>query len=332
MPEKEDAVGGRRQDDDEFGFIARHLRPLARGNGAALDLADDAALLEPAVGMQLAIAKDALVEGVHFFSHDPVGQIAQKLLRTNLSDMAAMGATPGGYLLALMRPKRLPPAWLERFCQGLAEDQAAFGITLLGGDTVVTSGPLTLSATMLGEVPRGQALRRGRARAGDDIYVSGTLGDAALGLMVLKGRLSPPMNASTYLIQRYRLPEPRIELGEALRGLAHAAIDISDGLVADLGHILDVSGQGAVIHAHHLPMSKAAASQRGGAEAALSGGDDYELLFTAHPEQRPAIRAIGQDLGLPLTVIGQIVEEPGLEILDAEGRPLAIDAGGFRHF
>jgi thiamine-monophosphate kinase len=321
-----------RQAKGEFAFIERHLRPLAVGNQGALDLADDAALLEPAAGMQLVIAKDALVEGVHFLPHDPAGDIAQKLLRTNLSDMAAMGATPGGYLLALMRPKRLPPEWLERFCQGLALDQATFGITLLGGDTVVTPGPMTLSATMLGETPRGQALRRAGARVGDDIYISGTLGDSALGLQVLQGRLSPPMTASQYLIERYRRPIPRVELGEALRGLAHAAIDISDGLLADLGHVLDVSEVGAVIHVHHLPMSQAAASQRGSLDAALAGGDDYELLFTAHPEQRPAIRAIGQELSLPLTVIGQIVETPGLEVLDADGRPLRLDVSGWQHF
>jgi len=318
--------------EGEFAFIERYLRPLAGGRPSALDLADDAALLEPAAGMQLVIAKDALVEGVHFLPHDPAGEIAQKLLRTNLSDMAAMGAKPGGYLLALMLPKRLPSEWLERFCQGLAEDQALFGVTLLGGDTVSTPGPLALSVTMLGETPRGQALRRGGARVGDDIYVSGTLGDAALGLQVLQGRLSPPMTASEFLIQRYRLPVPRTELGEALRGLAHAAIDISDGLLADLGHVLEVSGRGAVIYAHHLPISKAAASQRGNLEAAFAGGDDYELLFTAHPEQHPAIRAIGQELALPLTVIGQITEEPGLDVLDANGHPLSIDGLGWQHF
>jgi thiamine-monophosphate kinase len=316
----------------EFAFIAQHLRPLAAGFPGALDLADDAALLEPTAGMQLVLAKDALVEGVHFLAHDPVEQIAQKLLRVNLSDMAAMGATPRGYLLALMRPKRLPPEWLSRFCQGLAEDQAAFGLTLLGGDTVVTPGPLTLSVTMFGEVPRGQAMRRQGARAGDDIYVSGTLGNSALGLMVLQGRLSPPMTASNFLIQRYRLPEPRIGLGEALRGVAHAAIDISDGLVADLGHVLETSNLGAEIHTHHIPLSKAAASQRGALEAALTGGDDYELLFTAHPEQRPAIQAIGEQQSLPLTVIGRINQGRDLDVFDAGGLPVVIDEAGWQHF
>ncbi|MEM8949802.1 MAG: thiamine-phosphate kinase [Pseudomonadota bacterium] len=327
MPDPELAAG-----EGEFGFIARHLRPLAAGHPGALDLADDAALLEPTAGAQMVLAKDALVEGVHFLPHDKADHIAQKALRVNLSDMAAMGATPRGYLLALMRPQRLPPEWLGRFSQGLGLDQAAYGVTLLGGDTVVTPGPLSLSITMLGEAPRGQVLRRSGARSGDDIYVSGTLGGAALGLQVLQGRLSTSMSASEFLIKRYRLPEPRLGLGEALRGVAHAAIDISDGLVADLGHVLEASGKGAEIHTDRIPLSQAAAPLRGALEAALAGGDDYELLFTAHPEQRPAIQAISQQLSLSLTVIGQITDGEQLDILDVNGRPLAIDGTGWRHF
>jgi thiamine-monophosphate kinase len=318
--------------EDEFTFIARHLRPLAAGHAGALELRDDAAIVEPTAGMQLVLAKDALVEGVHFLPHDSAEHVAQKALRVNLSDMAAMGATPRGYLLALMRPKRLPPEWLGRFSHGLAQDQAAFGITLLGGDTVVTPGPLTLSVTMLGEAPRGQTLRRSGARVKDDIYVSGTLGGAALGLNVLQGRLSPPISASEFLIRRYRLPEPRIELGEALRGVAHAAIDISDGLLADLGHILGTSGKGAEIHTDRIPISQAAAPHRGALEAALTGGDDYELLFTADPEQRPAIQAISEQLSLPLTLIGHITESAELTVLDANGHPFATDRTGWRHF
>ena len=318
--------------EGEFEFIARHLRPLAAGFAGALDLTDDAALLEPAAGMQLVLAKDALVEGVHFFAHDPAEQVAQKLLRVNLSDMAAMGATAKGYLLALMRSQNLSREWLLRFTQGLGEDQAAFGLVLMGGDTVVTPGPLSFSVTMLGEVPRGQALKRGGARGGDDIYVSGLLGDAALGLAVLQGHLSPPMSASNFLIERYRLPRPRLGLGEALRGVAHAAIDISDGLVADLSHVLTASGVGAEIGTHLIPLSKAAANQRGALSAALSGGDDYELLFTAAPEQRPAIQAIGEQLRLPLTPIGSVNETGALKIVDQDGSPVFIDGGGWQHF
>ena len=327
MPDPEFAAG-----EGEFAFIARHLRPLAADHSGALDLADDAALLESTAGMQLVMAKDALVESVHFLPHDSAEHVAQKALRVNLSDMAAMGATPRGYLLALMRPKRLPPEWLGRFSHGLAQDQATFGITLLGGDTVVTPGPLSLSVTMLGEVPRGQALRRTGARVGDDIYVSGTLGGAAFGLQLLQGRLSTSMSASDFLIRRYRLPEPRISLGEALRGVAHAAIDISDGLIADLGHVLQVSGKAAEIHTDRIPLSQAVAPLRGALEAALTGGDDYELLFTAHPEQRPAIQAIGEQLSLSLTVIGRITEGEGLDILDAQGRPITIEGTGWQHF
>ncbi len=318
--------------DGEFAFIARHLKPLAIGFAGALHLADDAALLEPTEGMQLVLAKDALVEGVHFFAHDPAEQIAQKLLRVNLSDMAAMGATPKGYLLALMRSQNLPEEWLARFTHGIAEDQATFGLVLMGGDTVVTPGPLSFSVTMLGEVPRGQALRRDGARPGDDIYVSGMLGDAALGLAVLQGRLSPPMTASNFLIERYRLPRPRVGLGEALRGVAHAAIDISDGLVADLGHVLTASNLGAEIGTHLIPLSRAAANQRGALEAALTGGDDYELLFTAHPEQRPAIQAIGEQQNLPLTPIGSVNETGFLKIFDQDGHPVTIEGGGWQHF
>ncbi len=318
--------------EGEFDFIANHLRPLAGGFAGALDLKDDAAILEPTAGMQLVIAKDVLVEGVHFFAHDPAEQIAKKVLRVNISDMAAMGATPRGYLLGLMRSQSLSKEWLWRFTEGLGEDQAAFGLVLMGGDTVVTPGPLSFSVTMLGEVPRGQALRRDGARPGDDLYVSGTLGDSALGLAVLLGRLSPPMTASNHLVERYRLPRPRVKLGEALRGIAHAAIDISDGLAADLGHVLTASEVGAEIGTHRLPLSKAVASQRGALEAALSGGDDYELLFTAHPEQAPAIQAISKELDLPLSAIGQINETGDLKIVDEDGRPVTIDVGGWQHF
>jgi thiamine-monophosphate kinase len=318
--------------EGEFDFIARYLRPLAAGQPGALNLADDAALLEPAPGMQLVVAKDALVENVHFLSHDPAEQIAQKLLRVNLSDLAAMGAAPIGYLLAFARPKVVPPEWLARFTSGLAADQETFGLDLLGGDTVVTPGPMMLSVTILGEVPRGQALRRSGARAGDDIYVSGTLGDAALGLKVLQGRLSPPMTASEHLIARYRLPQPRLALGMALRGLAHAAIDVSDGLLQDLGHILETSGRGAEVWREDLPLSTAAAHQRGAVEAAMTGGDDYELLFTAHPEQRPAIQAIAHQLDLALTPIGSVIEEQALHLLDGNGRPVPLPGGGWQHF
>jgi thiamine-monophosphate kinase len=317
--------------EGEFEFIARRLRPLATARGA-LDLTDDAALLDPAPGHQLVLTKDAMVAGVHFLEGDPPGQIAQKLLRVNLSDLAAMGAAPLGYLLALARAKGISDAWLAEFCAGLAADNAAFKISLLGGDTVATPGPLTLSLTAIGEVPAGAALLRRGAKPGDDVWVSGTLGDGASGLKVLQGALEVADAARDWLLDRCRLPRPRLALGEALRGIASAAIDISDGLVADLGHILDVSGVGAEVHADALPLSAAARDLPGARDAALSGGDDYELLFTAPPERRTDIEALARRLGLPLTRIGAIRAELGLHVLDEKGQELPVRKAGWQHF
>jgi thiamine-monophosphate kinase len=317
--------------EGEFEFIARRLRPLATARGA-LGLTDDAALLDPVPGRQLVLTKDAMVAGVHFLPDDPPGQIAQKLLRVNLSDLAAMGATPLGYLLALARSGDIADEWLAAFCTGLAADNAAFGIALLGGDTVATPGPLTLSLTAIGEVPAGAALLRAGARPGEDVWVSGTLGDAALGLKVLRGESEVADAARAWLIERYRLPQPRLALGQALRGIASAAIDISDGLVADLGHILEVSGAGAEVHAAALPLSAAARDLPGARDAALSGGDDYELLFTAPPQHRVEIEALARQLDLPLTRIGAIRVDPGLLVLDQKGQELRVRKAGWQHF
>jgi thiamine-monophosphate kinase len=273
-----------------------------------------------------------MVAGVHFLPEDPAGQIAQKLLRVNLSDLAAMGATPCGYLLALALSKEIDDDWLARFCAGLAADNAEFEVSLLGGDTVSTPGPLTLSLTAIGEVPEGAALRRGGAKAGDDIWVSGTLGDGALGLKVLRGELEVTEDAAAYLIERYRLPRPRLALGEALRGIASAAIDVSDGLVADLGHILEVSEVGAELRADMLPFSPAARDLPGVRDAALAGGDDYELLFTVPPNRRAEIQRLSHKLGLPLTRIGAIRTEAGLQVLDETGREISVSRAGWQHF
>jgi thiamine-monophosphate kinase len=317
--------------EGEFAFIARRLRPLATRSGA-LDLTDDAALLDPSPGRQLVLAKDAMVAGVHFLDDDPPGQIAQKLLRVNLSDLAAMGAAPLGYLLALARSKAIADDWLAAFCAGLAADNAEYEVALLGGDTVSTPGPLTLSLTAIGEVPKGAALLRRGARPGDDLWVSGTLGDAALGLKVLQGEIDPPDDARAHLIERYRLPRPRLALGQALRGVASAAIDISDGLVADLGHVLEVSGVGADLHADVLTLSAAARGLPAARDAALAGGDDYELLFTAPPVRRAEIDALSRRLDLPLTRVGEIKTDPELRILDAKGRKVESRSTGWQHF
>jgi thiamine-monophosphate kinase len=314
--------------EGEFEFIARRLRPLASAPGA-LALVDDAALLEPRLDMQLVLTKDAMVAGVHFLRDDPPSQIAQKLLRVNLSDLAAMGAAPIGYLLALARPRAIEDDWLTAFCAGLADDNAAFEVSLLGGDTVSTSGPMTLSLTAIGEVPKGKALLRSGARAGDDIWVSGTLGGAALGLAVLRGELKVAEPVRSHLVERYRLPRPRLALGQALRGLAHAAIDISDGLLADLGHVAEASAVGAEVRADLLPLS---ADLPGAQDAALSGGDDYELLFMAPKPHRHAIERLAQKLALPLTRIGEMQTAAGIRVLDAAGAEIHPMRSGWQHF
>ena len=317
--------------ESEFEFIARRLRPLATAHGA-LDLSDDAALLDPSPGREVVLAKDAMVAGVHFLRSDPPGQIARKLLRVNLSDLAAMGAAPLGYLLALARPHEITDDWLGEFCAGLAADNAEFRIALLGGDTVSTPGPLTLSLTVVGEVPTGTALLRGGATAGDEVWVSGTLGDAALGLKVLQGVLAVAEPARAFLVERYRLPQPRLALGDALRGIASAAIDISDGLIADLGHILEVSGVGAELRADALPLSASARELPGACDAALAGGDDYELLFTAPAERQAGIAALAGPLKLPLTRIGAIRAGSDLSIIDASGQAVVPPSRGWQHF
>jgi len=216
----------------EFEFIARLLKPLA-GHEAALGLADDAAILEPSPAKSLVLTKDMLVEGVHYLAGDPPGDIAAKALRVNLSDLAAMGATPVAYLMGISRNERQGLSWMEQFVEGLARDQATFGLSLIGGDTTATPGPMTISITALGEVPSGRALRRNGAQPGDVVLVSGTIGDACLGLGVARGEIEG--DADGFLLGRYRLPTPRLPLAPLLSRYAHAAIDVSDGLVADLG-------------------------------------------------------------------------------------------------
>lgn len=315
----------------EFALIDELLKPLARGFPGALGLTDDAALVDVPEGRSLVIAKDAIVAGVHFFADDPADAVAQKLLRVNLSDLAAMGATPLAYLTVIARPRDLPDSWLEGLARGLARDQAHFALALIGGDIVSTPGPLLLSCTILGLVEQGRALRRSAAQPGDVIWVSGTLGDAALGLRVIKG-LAATEDEAFYLIERYRRPEPRLALGQRLCGLAHAAIDVSDGLLADLGHILEESKLGGRIEAERLPVSAVAHGMPGWQEAALGGGDDYELVFTAPEAATPAIERLAGELALQLTSIGRIVEGRGLELVDAKGARLAVEGHGWRHF
>ena len=326
-----------RKPPGEFALIARYFAPLAKGYPGALDLTDDAALVEIDPGCRLVVTADALVAGVHFLADDPPDLVAKKTLRVNLSDLAAMGARPFAYMLTMALPTDTAADWLERFAAGLAADQETFGLSLVGGDTVATTGPVSLSVTALGQVPVGAELRRSAAQAGDAVFVSGTVGDAALGLRILRGEVGGLASTERdHLVRRYRLPEPRLNLGSRLAGLARAAIDVSDGLVADLGHICAASGLAAVIEAAQLPLSAAArtALERdpGLMKAVLTGGDDNELLFTVPEDDRDRVRALADEIGLPLTQIGGIVEGSGVKVVDAAGAEIALGQGGWRHF
>ncbi len=301
----------------EFGLIARHFAPLA-GPGA-LGLLDDAAIIPGPAGSDLVLAADALVAGVHFLPDDPPETLGRKALRVNLSDLAAMGAAPLGYLLTLALPPGTGEAWLTAFAAGLAEDQAIFGLQVLGGDTVSTPGPLSLSLTIIGQVPAGAAIRRAGARPGDDVWVSGRIGDGWLGLRAARGAWSDPDGR---LARRYRLPEPRLETGRALRGVARAMMDVSDGLLQDLGHLCRAGGCATVVEAARIPVSDAAAP----IGALATGGDDYELLLAAAPEHAARCAALG------LTRIGRFTEgPPRVTMVDEEGRDITPDRLGWSH-
>ena len=322
---------------DEFGLIARFFAPLAATEPGALGLTDDAAVLGLPAGSRLVAATDALVAGVHFLADDPPGDIARKLMRVNLSDLAAMGAVPRAVLLAAVFPRGTNETWLEAFSAGLAADVREFGAPLVGGDTVATDGPLTLALTVLGTVDQRGALTRAGAKAGDDVYVSGTIGDAVLGLKLLNGELGGVEgDRRAALIARYRVPIPRLALGRALVGIANACIDISDGLLADLGHICDCSGLGAQIRAASVPLSPAAreavAADRDLLAVMLGGGDDYELTFTAPPSARAAVEEAAASAGAPVARIGTMIQGEGVELTDAAALGLVFGKRGFSHF
>ena len=307
----------------EFSLIARHFRQLA-GEGA-LGLLDDAALLTPTPGTELVLAADAMVAGVHFLPDDPPGTIGRKLLRVNLSDLAAMGADPLGYLMTVALPQGTQDDWVRDFAAGLLDDQGAFGLTVLGGDTVSTPGPLTLSLTILGTVPRGQALRREGALPGDDLWVSGRIGDGYLGLRAARGQIVDPGGV---LATRYRLPEPRLALGRALRGLAHAAMDVSDGLLQDLSHLCRAGGCAAEVEGPAVPVSDTKAPL----SALVTGGDDYELLFAAAPQDRARIEAAAAAARTPVMRVGRFTAgEPRVTLRDAAGQDITPGTLGWSH-
>jgi len=329
----------------EFELIARYFkRPdRALGAGVALGVGDDCALLQPGPGMQLAVSSDMLVSGRHFFADVDPRTLGHKALAVNLSDLAACGARPLGFTLALALPTA-NAEWLAAFSEGLFALADAHNSTLVGGDT--TRGPLNICITVFGEVPPGLALLRSGAKVGDDVYVSGTLGDAALALRALMGEIALPPDVMTQARKRLVQPTPRIALGLALRGIATAAADVSDGLVGDLGHILDESGVGATVdtsiaikliaaHAYFVSASGQKDLEQTMPhllQCALAGGDDYELVFTAPAANRDAVLAAAQRSATPVTRIGRIESKPGLRLTDAQGKPLAHQLASFDHF
>lgn len=317
----------------EFDLIARYFtRP---GRHAVLGVGDDCALLQPQAGMQLAVSSDMLVEGRHFLSTTPAAGLGHKALAVNLSDLAACGAKPLAFTLALALPF-IDENWLAGFSKGLWNLADAHGCELIGGDT--TQGPLNICITVLGEVPPGDALLRQHAQVGDDIYISGTVGDARLALEVFKGTVS--LEATYFEAARLRMerPTPRIELGLALRGVANAAIDVSDGLLGDLGHILQRSQVGAVIETAWVQDSAAISDAMQSVvfnkrlDFALAGGDDYELLFTAPPDQADEVLEAGEQCGVSITCIGRITPVAGVHVLDLQGLPMSRRFASFDHF
>lgn len=321
----------------EFDLIARYFkRPVLR---AALGVGDDCALLAPAPGMHMAISSDMLVEGRHFFADVDPQALGHKALAVNLSDLAACGARPLAFTLALSLP-HVNEAWLAPFAQGLLALADAHGCELVGGDT--TAGPLNICITVFGEVPQGQALLRSGAQVGDDIYVSGTLGDARLALQALQGHITLPPEVLASARLRLERPTPRVALGLALRGIATSAIDVSDGLLGDLGHVLHASGVGACINTTtttNLIANSACFTKADGhfdlkmaEQCTLAGGDDYELAFTAPPQHRQAVAAAAQASATTVTRIGTIEAGQGVRLVDTDGNAVEASFASFDHF
>lgn len=314
---------------NEFELIRHYFHH--HDQGALLGIGDDAALLQPTPGAVLAVSADMLVAGRHFFADADPFLLGQKALAVNLSDLAAMGARPRWFLLSLALPQA-DPDWLRRFSQGLFSVAEQYETALVGGDT--TRGPLNLSLQIIGEVPAQLALRRDQARPGDDIWVSGMLGEAAAGLRHLQGEWRLPAPQADIALARLHAPQPRVALGLALRGISRCAIDLSDGLLGDLQHICERSSCGAELYwpdflrSSVLQVLDEAAQRR----CMLAGGDDYELCFTAAPDRRTQIEALSRQLQLPLTRVGRIVRGSSVTLLDADGKPIPHHLQGFNHF
>ena len=314
----------------EFDLIARYFTRTTPG--AVLGVGDDCALLAPTPGMQLAVSSDMLLEGRHFSPQDSPAGIGHKSLAVNLSDLAAMGATPRWATLSIALPG-VDEAWLQAFARGFFRMADAHGLELVGGDT--TRGALSIAITVIGEVPPGLALQRNGAQVDDEVWVSGQLGSAALALAYRQGRLFMEQIDAAKVLPALYLPQPRVSLGLALRGIAHSAIDVSDGLLADLGHILQASKVGATLELARVPVAEVTRNYLDNPvarECVLAGGDDYELCFTAPSDRHDAVMAAGRQAGVPVTCIGRITAQAGLQVLDAQGEPMTIDKTGYDHF
>jgi thiamine-monophosphate kinase len=320
-------------------LIARYFRPLATAPGA-FGLADDAAALTPPPGCDLVLTADGVIAGVHFFPDDPPDGIGRKALRANLSDLAAKGAKPAGFLLSLALPAGTDEAWIAAFAAGLSEDAVRYGCPLLGGDTDRTPGPLSVSIAALGTVPQGRMVRRSTAKAGDHVVVTGTIGDAALGVKLRRDRslaqgwrLAEPLAA--HLDRRYLLPEPRNVLAEAVLHHASAAMDVSDGLAGDLSKLCRASSAAAEIDVSRLPLSEAARTAMAAVpallETILTGGDDYEIVLTLPPDKLHAFRAAAGTAGVPVTEIGRVIAGEGASFVQ-QGKALEFTRPGYSHF
>ncbi len=327
-------------DDDKLSaedrLIARFFKPVATHPGA-LGLSDDAAFLTPPKGCDIVLKTDAIIGGVHFFAEDDAGTVARKALRVNLSDLAAKGATPLGFLVSLALPKDIGEAWLASFAEGLRADADAFSCPLFGGDTDRTPGPIMISVAMIGSVPQGSMVRRAGARAGDLVFVTGTIGDAALGLVLRKGAAWPLNEAQrAHLLSRYLLPQPRNALADTVRTYASAAMDVSDGLAGDLAKLCRVSQVAAEVEVKHVPLSDAAqaaiAADPAMLETALTGGDDFEIVCTVPPAKADSFRAAARGVGVPVAEIGCVVTGAGARFLSADGPALAFKRASFSHF
>lgn len=324
---------------DEFDFIATHLAPLAGPGG--LGLKDDAALLKPSKGKDLVLTKDTMVEGVHFPKGHYGGDTAEKLLRVNLSDLAAKGAHPIGYLLSIAWPKGIEQSYFQGFASGLRDVQDTYDFKLLGGDTTSIDGPMVVTATLIGEVPAGEMVRRSGAKIGDDIWVTGTIGDAYLGLQSVLGNAlepQPTAEALWHFEEAYYRPEPRLLFRKALRQFASSCADISDGLVADAGHVAKASDVGFNIEADKIPLSSAAGAwlsaqtnENEAFKALITAGDDYELVFTASQNETIQIRQAAKTIGLRVSKVGAAVKSEGVSVI-FDGKPMVLDKTGHVHF